>query len=987
MSLAAFGAVAQINSPCADGYLTRSRSMMSDRIYTGAFDQAREAGRVAVSPSEEQLYLEAVAACKTGFSGARRLLDGFASRYPESPMMPLIRVAMGDCFLEEGNYPEALAQYRLAGKGSLGGTDAEDLAFRLGYTCLMTGDYKAAERHFASLAGSAEYAEASKFYNAYLCYAGGDYDRALKLFAGVDRSGEPGCAAPYYEAQIFYRLSKWDRAAEICRALVNHPVVPQFTPEATRILGESLWHSATTPDMRGEAVGLLWKYAASVESAEPSALYILGVSEYEAGRYSEAIGLLQRVIADRDPLAQSAYLYMGQCYSHTGNANAALMAFEHAYRLDLNREVSETAFYNYVVTKMGGGNAPFASSISMLESFLRQYPDSRYASDVESYLVNGYLTENDYEAALAGIERVKRPTPKIEGARQRVLFVLGTRDYANGLYSQALRRLTAAEAITPAKGGDASVATQCVLWAGDCRYALGRYDEAASDYLRYLKLVPASDGNRPTALYDLAYARFASHRYGDALTDFKRFVALRGISPSVESDAYCRMGDCRYYAGNYADAAADYRQAYELNPSAGDYPLFQLAVMKGLLREHKVKIATIDEMIRAYPGSPLVPSALLEKAESYAALDDQDSALKTYKELTRRYPSTSQGRKGLLQLAITHLARGSRREAVEAYRRVISTYPTSEEASLALDDLKRIYAEEGRLDELTKFLATVGNAPSIDSSELDALAFDAAEKAYTSSHDTGRIDEYLKKYPQGRYRPQALYYLAESASAAGRNEEAIRIAAELLENHPDAEAAEEVMLIKADAEAATGRTRQAFDTYKALEPRASTPGIQRRARIGMVRQGVATEAWADVVAAAERLGATSAAGSDYLSEIGWSHGRALAALGRHEEASTCWRKVIDRSPGDEYASRSAVSLASMLLDNGQLKQARKVADTFINSNPPQPYWLARGFIVLSDVLRRQGDTFEADEYLRSLRNNYPGKEEDIFRMIDERLKN
>ncbi len=61
-------------------------------------------------------------------------------------------------------------------------------------------------------------------------------------------------------------------------------------------------------------------------------------------------------------------------------------------------------------------------------------------------------------------------------------------------------------------------------------------------------------------------------------------------------------------------------------------------------------------------------------------------------------------------------------------------------------------------------------------------------------------------------------------------------------------------------------------------------------------------------------------------------------------------------------------------------------NALIDANPPHNYWLARGFILLSDILRSQGSDFEADEYLRSLRQNYPGTESDIFRMIDERLQ-
>ena len=48
--------------------------------------------------------------------------------------------------------------------------------------------------------------------------------------------------------------------------------------------------------------------------------------------------------------------------------------------------------------------------------------------------------------------------------------------------------------------------------------------------------------------------------------------------------------------------------------------------------------------------------------------------------------------------------------------------------------------------------------------------------------------------------------------------------------------------------------------------------------------------------------------------------------------------------------------------------------------------MARAIILLSDIFKKQGDTFQAREYLESLQANYPGNEEDIKQMIDERLK-
>ncbi len=121
-----------------------------------------------------------------------------------------------------------------------------------------------------------------------------------------------------------------------------------------------------------------------------------------------------------------------------------------------------------------------------------------------------------------------------------------------------------------------------------------------------------------------------------------------------------------------------------------------------------------------------------------------------------------------------------------------------------------------------------------------------------------------------------------------------------------------------------------------------------------------------------------------MPEINFSEALALQRIGKADQARAIWKELAP-DVNNIFGSQSAVYLAQSLLDSGKTDEARKSIDTFINANPPHQYWLARGFIVLSDVLRRQGNDFEADEYLRSLRTNYPGSEAEIFQMIDQRL--
>ena len=57
---------------------------------------------------------------------------------------------------------------------------------------------------------------------------------------------------------------------------------------------------------------------------------------------------------------------------------------------------------------------------------------------------------------------------------------------------------------------------------------------------------------------------------------------------------------------------------------------------------------------------------------------------------------------------------------------------------------------------------------------------------------------------------------------------------------------------------------------------------------------------------------------------------------------------------------------------------------FIDSGTPHAYWLARGFILLSDVYVKTDRDMEAKQYLLSLKSNYTESKE-INNMIADRL--
>ena len=78
-------------------------------------------------------------------------------------------------------------------------------------------------------------------------------------------------------------------------------------------------------------------------------------------------------------------------------------------------------------------------------------------------------------------------------------------------------------------------------------------------------------------------------------------------------------------------------------------------------------------------------------------------------------------------------------------------------------------------------------------------------------------------------------------------------------------------------------------------------------------------------------------------------------------------------------------LAQLLYDKGDYAAAEKEVLDFIEQSTPHAYWLARSFVLLSDVYVAMDKKLDARQYLLSLQQNYQ-EADDIQQMIDERLE-
>lgn len=157
-------------------------------------------------------------------------------------------------------------------------------------------------------------------------------------------------------------------------------------------------------------------------------------------------------------------------------------------------------------------------------------------------------------------------------------------------------------------------------------------------------------------------------------------------------------------------------------------------------------------------------------------------------------------------------------------------------------------------------------------------------------------------------------------------------------------------------------------------------------------------------------------GSNLTAKALYEQGRAYVLSGKEDEASTIFSSIARRFPQSEYAQKAREEIVNMatniaiqdsiaaaqdsianevakapvvaaqnLYNAGQYQQAEQLLNKAIDEGIGKPYWLAKAFILMSDIYRAEGRLVEAKQTLESLKANYK-ENDDVQTLIEERLK-
>ena len=959
------------------------KELFSLKNYSGCIDklEAYKQHSTDADLIQEADYMLVYSAYEQGRPNAVELLKDYLDVYPASRHADEVNFLIGSAHFGQGEYQKAIFWFNESNIDMLSPEQQEAYCFRLAYSLLQIGDMEKARGYFARIEQiGTKYREASTYYVAYIDYATGKYNNALVEFTRLKDLPDYKERSLYYITQIYFIQNKYEKVISEGKELLASYPDSENNSEVYRIMGNAYYHLGN----EDQAINMLSKYVSSTDSPLRGDLYILGVCYYNKGNYSSAVNALGRTVRENDALSQNAYLYLGQSYLKLKDKNNARMAFEAAATSSFDKQVKEAAMYNYALLIHETAFTGFGESVTIFEDFLNDFPNSKYADKVNDYLVEVYLTTKNYQAALNSIDKIKHPSTKILEAKQDILFQLGTQAFTNMELDKAVDLFSRAISLG---AYNLESRNDAYFWRGESYYRQGEYNKAISDYRTYLNNTRQRNTDMyALAHYNLGYSYFKLKEYGEALNRFRQYVNLESNQQTpAYADAYNRIGDCLFHNRQFAMAEENYTRAAQLQPSAGDYSVYQKGFLLGLQKDYKGKISVMDRLIREFPESQYVDDALFEKGRSYVLLDNNQAAAASFEQLMRDFPQSSLARKAGVQLGLIYFNDNQPEKAADAYKSVISNYPGSEEAKVALQDLKSVYIELNDINSFAAYANSLGGNVRFEVSEQDSLTYLAAEKLFMRGDNEGArrsLTNYLQTFPQGAFSSNANFYLASIAFAKKDLEEAKRLFSLVLESG-DTKFREESWARKAEIEYLDKDYAAAMESFKHLQAVAEKPENKEAAKLGLMRCAELIGQPQEALLAANDLLKEPKLSPEIMSEARYVRAKAYISL-KQENKALADLKEISKDTRTIHGAEAKYLLAQLYYDNKDDKNAETVLMNFIENGTPHQYWLARGFILLADIYIRQGDDFQARQYLTSLQNNYKGDDE-IAAMIEDRL--
>jgi TolA-binding protein len=744
----------------------KALSLFNDKQYASAqiiFGKVKETAATEELQSDCAYYI-ANCAIRTNQSNADELMEQFVADYPTSTKQNQAYIEVAHYYFDQGNYPQALQWFDKVDESQLSSSDRDKFNFQKGYSFFNAKKKKDATVYLNKVVNSAEYGSQAKYYLGFMAYEGDDYKQATKYFDEVSGEEKYKEKLSYYQADMNFKLGNFQKAIDLGgKAMAKSN--PAEKSELNKIIGESYFNLK----QYDKAIPYLVAYKGKKGRWNNTDFYQLGYAYYKQKDYENAISQFNKIIGGKDFVAQNAYYHLGESYLNTDKKQQALNAFKNASEMQFDAAIQEDASLNYAKLSYEIGNS-YQSVPSVLQAFLKKYPDNASHSEIEKLLIDSYISSKNYKEALVLLERNKSPENKL--AYQKVLFYRGLELYTDGNYEEASKMF--AKSISEQK--DATFTARATFWKGESEYVQNDFKEALISFKQFMGLAQAKEVPEFKNInYNIAYAYFKLKEYDQAGNYFQNQIATSKDDKVRLNDSYLRLADCRFVTSKYGAAMDAYSKVIDSKSVDADYAYFQKAISYGFISKNDKKIEELNAFLQLYPKSDYRDDAMFELGNTYVAENKNDLAIKTYDRLNTEFKKGSFTSRSILRQGLIYYNSDKDEQALVKFKKVAADFPRTPEALEAVATARLIYVDGGRVDEYANWVRTL-DFVAVTDAELDNDTYEAAEKQFQQNNTKQAIagfSGYVAKFPRGIHALNANYYLAQLYYSEGSESKSI----------------------------------------------------------------------------------------------------------------------------------------------------------------------------------------------------------------------
>ena len=904
-------------------------------------------------------FYNAMCAIKLDQSNSDLLMENFINDYPTSPKMNIAYIEFAEHNFEQGNFTESLKWCEKVDESGLSNDAIDKFNFQKGYAYFASKNKLQANLYFNKVLNSKTYGAQAKYYLGFMAYEGNDYKNANKYFDQVAGEEKYKEKLSYFQADMSFKSGDFQKAIDLGSVALGKSNVLEKS-ELNKIIGESYFNL----NEFDKAIPFLNQYKGKKGKWNNTDYYQLGFAYYQQNDFENAIPQFNKIIDGKDVVAQNAYYHLGQSYLKTNGKQQALNAFKNSSEMTFDLKIQEDAFLNYAKLSYDIGNS-YQSVPDVLTSFINKYPNSPSKIDVETLLINSFITSKNYKGALELLEKNKSFANKL--AYQKVTFYRGLELFTDGNFQEAL-------AIFKKSIGeqqDPKFTCRATFWKGETEFVLDNFNESLVSFKQFMAFPESKYTSEYINInYNIAYSYFKLKEYDQAGDFFQVHVDAVKVDKIRLNDAYLRLGDSRFVSAKYWPAMDAYNKAIDLKSIDADYAAFQKAISYGFVSKNDKKIEDLTKLIATYSKSQYRDDALFELANTYVAEKKFDLAMKTYDQLLSEFKNGSYASKSILRQGLIYYNTEKDDLAIAKFKKVAAEYPKSPEALEAVSTARIIYVDNGKVDEYAIWVRTL-DFVSVTDAELDNDTFEAAEKQFLQNNTKQAISgfsSYVSKFPNGNHALNANFYLAQSYYADGLESNAVANYEYVISKTRN-EFTEQALARLAQIHIKSNDSEKLVPVLKRLEAEADFPQNITFAQANLMKTYYEQKDYTNAVLYSDKVLSNPKTDDKVKSDAQIIIARAAFNSNDLTKARQAYSKLLTIAKGELAAEAFYYDLYFKNLD-GKFEESNVVVQKLTKDYSGYKYFGAKGLVVMAKNFYRLKDSFQATYILDSVIKNF-----------------